>query len=135
MNPPNGTADWGWVQHIWSSLNDNGRAAIVLDTGAVSRGSGSKNSNKERDLRKLFVEEDRIECVILLPDNLFYNTNSPGIILFINKDKPKERKGQVLLINASDFFDKEKPKNVLRMKNGIDPVVKSFQEWVEVTSI
>ncbi len=133
--PPNGTADWAWVQHIWSSLNDNGRAAIVLDTGAVSRGSGSKNSNKERDARKLFIEEDRIEGVILLPDNLFYNTTAPGIILFLNKNKPKERKGQVILINASTFFDKEKPKNALRMDQGIDLVVNSFKNWADESGI
>jgi len=47
------TADWGWVQIIWASLKDNGRAAVVLDTGAVSRGSGSKNKDKERDIRSL----------------------------------------------------------------------------------
>lgn len=37
--PPSSSADWGWVQHMHASLKDNGRAAIVLDTGAVSRGS------------------------------------------------------------------------------------------------
>jgi type I restriction enzyme M protein len=44
--PPRSSADWGWVQHMLASLNERGRAAIVLDTGAVSRGSGSKSSNK-----------------------------------------------------------------------------------------
>jgi type I restriction enzyme M protein len=44
----------------------------VLDTGAVSRGSGSKTSNKEKVIRKGFVENDLIEGVILLPENLFY---------------------------------------------------------------
>ncbi len=133
--PPNGTADWAWVQHIWSSLNDNGRAAIVLDTGAVSRGSGSKNANRERDARKLFIEEDRVECVILLPDNLFYNTTAPGILLFLNKNKPKSRRGQFLLINASSFFDKEKPKNVLRVDQGIDFVIDAFKNWADHTDI
>lgn len=133
--PPNGTADWAWVQHIWSSLNDNGRAAIVLDTGAISRGSGSRNSNKERDARKLFIEQDRIEGVILLPDNLFYNTTAPGIILFLNKNKSKERKGQVILINANSFFNKEKPKNALRMDQGIDLVVNSFKNWSDEPNI
>ena len=69
--PPSSTADWAWVQHMLASLNTNGRAAIVLDTGAVSRGSGSKHTNRERDIRKGFVENDLIEGVILLPENLF----------------------------------------------------------------
>lgn len=99
--PPKSSADWGWVQHILASLNENGRAAIVLDTGAVSRGSGSKSSNKERDIRKAFIEYDLIEAVILLPENLFYNTSAPGIILLLNRNKPKEREKQIILINAS----------------------------------
>ena len=85
---PSSSADWGWVQHILASLKDNGRAAIVLDTGAVSRGSGSQNTDRERDIRKKFVEEDLIEGVILLPENLFYNTSAPGIILLLNRSKP-----------------------------------------------
>ena len=58
-------------------MNDGGRAAVVLDTGAVTRGSGSKNEDKERNIRKWFVDHDLIEGVILLPDNLFYNTHAP----------------------------------------------------------
>ena len=61
---PKNYADWGWVQIIWASLKDNGRAAVVLDTGAVSRGSGKKNKDKERDIRKEFVEKDRNDVLI-----------------------------------------------------------------------
>ena len=89
-----------------ASLKDNGCAAIVLDTGAVSRGSGSNQSNRERDIRKEFIEADLIEGVILLPDNLFYNTSAPGIILLLNCSKPEERKAQFLLINLSKHFEK-----------------------------
>lgn len=73
---PASSADWGWVQHMAASLDDKGRAAIVLDTGAVSRGSGSQGANKEKEIRKAFVEKDWIEGVVLLPDNLFYNTTA-----------------------------------------------------------
>ena len=89
---PSSSADWGWLQHIAASLNDNGRAAVVLDTGAVSRGSGSKSSNKEKLIRQGFVEADLIEGVVLLPENLFYNTPAPGIIVVLNRNKPPRRK-------------------------------------------
>ena len=70
----------------WSaSLKDGGRMAVVLDTGAVSRGSGNQGSNKERDIRKAFVEADLVEAVVLLPENLFYNTTAPGIVLVLNR--------------------------------------------------
>ncbi len=74
--PPKSSADWGWVQHMFASLKEGGRAAVVLDTGAVSRGSGSKSSNKEKKIRSEFIERDFIEGVVLLPDNLFYNTTA-----------------------------------------------------------
>lgn len=126
--PPRQSADWGWVQHMLASLNDSGRAAIVLDTGAVSRGSGRKGSNKERDVRKALVEADLIEGVVLLPENLFYNTSAPGIVLLLNRAKPQERKGQFLLVNASTFFIKERPKNVLT-DAGIAAVSHVYNAW------
>ena len=98
---PGGKADWGWVQHILASLKPQGRAAVVLDTGAASRGSGNANTNKEKDVRRWFVEQDLVEGVIYLPENLFYNTTAPGIILVLNKAKPKERQGKLFLLNAS----------------------------------
>ena len=126
--PPSSSADWTWVQHILASLKETGRAAIVLDTGAVSRGSGSKQTSRERDIRKGFVENDLIEGVILLPENLFYNTGAPGIILLLNRSKPTERKAQILLINLSNYFLKETPKNALT-DEGIDVAAEVYQAW------
>src|SRR5919199_5290124 len=95
--------------------------AVVLDTGAVSRGSGNTGSNRERDIRKAFVEGnlmnegDLIEAVILLPENLFYNTTAPGIILVINE--AKRHPGEILLINASRLFAKGRPKNYMTIEH------------------
>ena len=125
---PSSSADWGWVQHILASLKDNGRAAIVLDTGAVSRGSGSQNADRERDIRKKFVEQDLIESVVLLPENLFYNTTAPGIILLLNRNKPAERKDQILLINLSQHFEKGKPKNILT-DDAVKAATEVYQAW------
>ncbi len=111
--PPAGSADWGWVQLMEASLNQKGRMAVVLDTGAVTRGSVSQGTNKENEIRKAIVDADLISAVILLPDNLFYNTPAAGIIVMLNKNKGKDRKGKILLINASQEFEKGKPKNFL----------------------
>ena len=69
--PGKQSADWGWVQHVLASMAKNGRAAIVLDTGAASRGSDNVGKNKEKEVRKWFIENDLIEGVIYLPENLF----------------------------------------------------------------
>lgn len=125
---PSSSADWGWLQHIAASLNDTGRAAVVLDTGAASRGSGSKSSNKEKTIRASFVEADLVEAVVLLPENLFYNTPSAGIVIVLNRHKENGRKGQFLLINACTYFVKEKPKNKLT-DEGIAAVAEVFRGW------
>ncbi|HHG4468386.1 TPA: N-6 DNA methylase [Pseudomonas aeruginosa] len=108
-----GKGDWAWLQHTLACLDDHGRAAVVLDTGAVTRGSGSKNEDKERNIRKWFVDQDLIDGVILLPENLFYNTTAAGVIVVLNKRKPTVRKDKIVLLNASRHFQKGKPKNYL----------------------
>lgn len=108
-----GKGDWAWLQHTLSVLKDGGRAAVVLDTGALTRGSGSKNEDRERNIRKWFVDQDLIEGVILMPDNLFYNTTAAGVIVVLNKRKPESKKGKITLVNASKRFTKGKPKNHL----------------------
>ncbi len=127
---PGSSADWGWVQHISASLDKTGKAAIVLDTGAASRGSGNANKNKEKDVRRWFVEQDLIEGVIYLPANLFYNTSAPGILLFLNRAKPIERQGKVFLINASLVFAKGDPKNYIP-DEGIERIANRFLNWQE----
>jgi type I restriction enzyme M protein len=69
-----------------------------------------------------------IEGVVLLPENLFYNTTAPGIVLLLNRNKPANRKGQILLVNASAYFRKEKPKNVLT-DEGTDAVGDVWRKW------
>lgn len=128
---PGSSADWAWAQHIHASLKPKGRAAIVLDTGAASRGSGSQSDNKEKAIRKWFVDNDLVEAVILLPDNLFYNTTAAGIILVINKHKPPERKGKIILINASEDFEKGRPKNYLT-DAAVEKIATAFHSGADV---
>lgn len=108
-----GKGDWAWLQHTVASLKPGGRAAVVLDSGAVTRGSGSKNEDRERNIRRWFVENDLIDGVILLPENLFYNTTAAGIIVVVRREKPRERKGKLVMVDASREAVKRSPKNVL----------------------
>jgi len=124
--PPTSSADWGWIQHMHASL------AVVLDTGAVSRGSGNQGSNKERDIRKTFVEADLIEAVVLLPENLFYNTTAPGIILVLNRRKPHP--GQILVINGAKQFSKGRPKNYLE-ETHVTALADAYLKWQAADSL
>ena len=120
-----GRGDWAWLQHTLACLNDHGRAAVVLDTGAVTRGSGSKNEDKERNIRQWFVDRDLIDGVILLPDNLFYNTTAAGVIVVLNMRKPAARKDKIVLLNASKRVKKGKPKNYIP-EEAIRPLAAAF---------
>jgi type I restriction enzyme M protein len=126
------SADWGWVQHILASLNGNGRAAIVLDTGAASRGSGDDKRDKEREVRKWIIEQDLVEGVIYLPDNLFYNTPAAGILLFLRKAKPLHRRGRIFVVNAAAEFIKGRPKNLIPPA-AIERIGDTFSNWLEVS--
>jgi len=95
---PRQSADWAWIQHMLASAKLNGsRVGIVIDNGCLFRGG------KEKAIRSSVLSEkhDLVECVILLPEKLFYNTGAPGAIILFNLHKPAERKGKVLFINAS----------------------------------
>jgi type I restriction enzyme M protein len=127
----NGKGDWAWLQHTLACLNEHGRAAVVLDTGAVTRGSGSKNDDKERSIRKWFVDNDLIDGVILLPDNLFYNTTASGVIVILNKRKPLSRKNKIVLLNASHELKKGKPKNYIPEEN-IRPLANAYLKGIPI---
>lgn len=132
--PPPGSADWGWVQHMVSSLDDNGRAAVVLDPGAVSRGSGGEGTSREKDIRTRFVKNDSLAGVILLPENLFYNTPAQGIILLLDKAKSASRRGQIMLVNASLEFEKGMPKNFIPDAS-IKKIADAYGKWEAIPNL
>jgi len=97
---PNQSADWAWIQHMLASADGgNGRVGVVIDNGCLFRGG------KERSIREGVLKDDLLECVILLPEKLFYNTGAPGAILIFNRHKPAERRGKILFINASAEYE------------------------------
>ena len=65
------------------------------------------------NIRKWFVDHDLIDGIILLPDNLFYNTSAAGIIVVLSKRKPESRKDKIVLVNASRHVRKGRPKNYI----------------------
>src|SRR5690606_5549327 len=100
----------------------------------ASRGSGNAGTNKEKTVRQWFVDHDLIESVLYLPENLFYNTTAPGIVLFLNRAKTKERQGKVLLVNASQVFEKGDPKNFIP-DEGIQRIADTLIGWTEAEQL
>ena len=76
------------------------------------------------------MDNDLIESVLYLPENLFYNTSAPGIVIFLNKAKPKDRQNKVLLVNASQVFEKGAPKNFIP-DDDIKRIAETLKNWQE----
>jgi type I restriction enzyme M protein len=96
--PPTGNANYAWLQHIIHHLGVRGRAGVVL-----SNGSMSSNTSGEGEIRQALVDADLIDCMVALPPQLFYNTQIPACLWFINRAKPASRKGQTLFIDARNL--------------------------------
>jgi len=100
--PPQGCADYAFEQHIQKSLNEkNGRSICLWPQGLLDR-------NSEEEIRKDFLLSDRLEAVIGLGRNLFYNSGMESCLVISKTNKPQRAKGKVLFINASDLVKKEK---------------------------
>ncbi|WP_340123700.1 class I SAM-dependent DNA methyltransferase [Methylobacter svalbardensis] len=104
---PKTNGDFSWVQHMFASLNDNGRMAVVLPHGVLFRGAA------EGKIRTNLLKENRIEAIIGLASNLFYGTGIPACILVLRKQRPADHQNHVLIINAEEIFTKGRAQNTL----------------------
>ena len=123
--PPASTADWAWIQHMYASLTHKGRIGVVMDNGVLFRGSS------EAKVRKAFLDLDVVDAVIGLPGNLFANTGSPGCILIIDKNKPANRKGKVLFVDASNDYLEGKAQNHLRDED----ITKTLETYTDYKTV
>ena len=92
-DPPQGNANYAWLQHMLYHLKDSGRAGIVLANGSMS-----SSQNNEGTIRAAMVDDDKVEVMIALPGQLFFNTQIPACLWFLAKQK--KRQGEVLFIDA-----------------------------------
>ncbi|MDH2996982.1 DNA methyltransferase [Pasteurellaceae bacterium LFhippo2] len=91
--PPEGNANFAWIQHMIYQLSPKGKMGLVLANGSMS-----SQTNNEGTIRQNIVKADLVEAMIALPSNLFTNATVPACIWVINKNK--SRKGEVLFIDA-----------------------------------
>lgn len=134
--PPDGNANFAWLQHMFYHLAPNGSLGLLLANGSMS-----SNTNNEGEIRKKLLTEDRIECMVALPGQLFTNTQIPACIWFLTKNKKardtasgrklRDRSGEVLFIDARNLgYMKDR---VLRdfKSEDIQKIVSTFHQWQE----
>jgi type I restriction enzyme M protein len=109
--PPQGRADYAFFQHILSSLDPKtGRCAILFPHGVLFR-------KEEAEMRENLIRRDLVECVLGLGPGLFYNSPMEACVVICRTQKPKARKGKVLLIDAVNEIVRERAQSFLRAKN------------------
>ena len=126
--PPAGNANFGWVQHFLYHLAPTGAAGFVLSNGSLS-----SNTTGEGEIRVKLVKEDLVDCIVMLPTQLFYNTGIPACLWFLsrykNGNKNRQRKGEVLFIDASELGFMETRSNRGLSDLDIEKVTHTYREW------
>lgn len=131
--PPQGNANFAWIQHMLHHLAPHGSMALLLANGSMSSGSGG-----EGEIRRALIETDLVECMVALPGQLFTNTQIPACIWFLTKSKKarrvhdgflRDRTGETLFIDARKLgFMKDR---VLRdfTSEDIEKIAGTFHGW------
>lgn len=120
--PTKNYGDLAFLQHMLATLRDDGRMGVLLPHGILFRGGA------EKKIRKGLIENDLIEAIVGLPPNLFYSTSIPAAIILINKNKRPVQKGQILFIDAYNYYKEERSQNILRQKD-LDKIVTTFRNF------
>ena len=123
--PPRGCADYAFQQHIMKSLKtDTGRCVVLWPHGILFR-------DAEREMRRKMIESDCVDCVIGLGPNLFYNSPMEACLLICRMQKPANRRGKILFINAVDEVRRDKTISMLEEKH-IDKIFKAYKEYKDI---
>lgn len=125
--PPKGNANFGWVQHFLYHLAPQGRAGFVLANGSLSSNTGG-----EGEIRQRLVEADLVECIVMLPKALFFNTGIPACLWFLRRGK-KQRNSEVLFIDASELGYMIDRKNRVFAAEDVAQVADTYHNWLKET--
>lgn len=121
-SPPKSKGDYAFITHMIETINETGRVAVIVPHGVLFRGGS------EGVIRQKFIEENIIDAVIGLPPNLFYGVGIPVTVLILKKSRKKK---DVLFIDASRGFQKDKTQNKLRNEH-IEKIIKTYKEYQSI---
>ena len=119
--PPKSKGDWAFISHMIETLNEHGKAGVVVPHGVLFRGAS------EGRIRQRTIEENLLEAVIGLPANLFFGTGIPAAILIFNKQKSSNN---FLFIDASKHYESAKNQNKLRASD-IERILATYKLFSE----
>lgn len=127
--PPAGNANYAWLQHMIFHLAPNGVAGVVLANGSLS-----SNTSNEGEIRKNLIEEDVVDCIVALPDKLFYTTAIPACLWILNRNKlnnPKyrSRRHEFLFIDARKLGQLVDRRHRELIDEDIKKIAETYHNW------
>ncbi|WP_460791327.1 N-6 DNA methylase, partial [Microbacterium lacusdiani] len=126
--PPKGNANFAWVQHFIHHLKPNGTAGFVLANGSLSSKSGG-----EGEIRENLVRAGLVDCIVAMPDKLFFNTGIPVALWFVSKDRGgnghRERRDEVLFIDARKLGTMESRRLRVLDDADIEKIAGTYHAW------
>lgn len=127
--PPNGNANYAWLQHFASKLAPYGTAGIVLANGSMSSEIAT-----EGEIRKAMIEADLVDCMVALPSQLFYNTQIPVCVWFLARNKEgnyklRNRANEILFIDAREMGTMISRKQKELTKEDISKIAETYHNW------
>jgi type I restriction enzyme M protein len=126
--PPEGNANFAWVQHFIYHLSPRGTAGFVLANGSLS-----SKTNGEGEIRRKLVDADLVDCIVQMPTNLFFNTTIPVCLWFVSKERHgnghRERGGEVLFIDARNLGTMESRKLRVLTDDDIAKIADTYHAW------
>ena len=122
-SPPQGNANYAWLQHMLFHLKSGGRAGIVLANGSMS-----SSQNTEGDIRRAMVEADVVEVMVALPGQLFFNTQIPACLWFLTKQKAA-RPGEILFIDARRLGTNVSRVQIELLDTDIERIAQTVANW------
>lgn len=126
--PPTGNANYAWIQHFVHHLAPTGIAGFVLANGSMST-----STVQELAIRKAMVEADLVDCMVALPNQLFYNTMIPACLWFVTRDKGnsahRARSGEVLFIDARNMGEMVDRRHRELTDTDIERISKTYHAW------
>ena len=127
--PPVGNANYAWLQHMIYHLSPNGVAGVVLANGSLS-----SNTSNEGEIRKNILEEDLVDCIVALPDKLFYTTGIPACLWILNRNKKgnekyRNREHEILFIDARQLGELIDRRHRELSEDDINKIADTYHQW------
>lgn len=127
--PPAGNANYAWLQHMVYHLSPNGTAGIVLANGSLS-----SNTSNEGEIRKNMLEADLVDCIVAMPDKLFYSTGIPVSLWILSRNKEgnakhRSRKNEILFIDTRSLGEMVDRRHRELSKEDIEKISATYHNW------